>query len=176
MNFSSPFRRFPLFIALAGIIALSACERDKPAVIVPAEITRDVVCVLDGMTVADYPGPKAQVFYEGKAEPDFFCDTIEMFSIYLRPEQQRQIRALYVQDMSKADWKHPQGHWIDARQAFYVVGSKEEGSMGATFASFASEADAQAFANREGGKVFHFSQITPDMAALDGGVIKDHGM
>lgn len=176
MNLSFRFRRLPLAIALAGFIALSGCERDLPATIKPADITRDTACVMDGMTVADYPGPKAQIFYDQKAEPDFFCDTVEMFSIYLHPEQQRKIRAVYVQDMAKADWKNPKDHWIDARHAFYVAGSKMFGSMGPTFASFASEADAQAFAAREGGKVYRFDQVTPEMAELDGGVVKDHQM
>ena len=48
--------------------------------------------------------------------------------------------------------------------------------MGPTFASFGSEADAQSFAVRNGGKVLRFDQITIDMASLDGGVIRDeHG-
>ena len=43
-------------------------------------------------------------------------------------------------------------------------------------ASFGSEADAQAFAGKNGGKVLRFDQITIDMVSLDGGVIRDeHG-
>lgn len=169
------FRHLSIALALAGLAVLPGCDQDKPAAIKPAEITRDTVCSLDGMTVADFPGPKAQIFYDQGA-PDFFCDTVEMFSIYRRQEQQRRVRAAFVQDMAKADWKNPRGYWIDARQAFYVAGSKLQGSMGPTLASFASEADAKAFAAREGGKVYRFDQVTPDMVVLDGGVLKDHQM
>jgi copper chaperone NosL len=48
--------------------------------------------------------------------------------------------------------------------------------MGPTIASFAQPADAQNFAARHGGKVIRFDQFTPDMAAMDGGVVKDKSM
>lgn len=157
-------------LATAGLLA--GCGKSQAVAVQPAEVTRDIACSLDGMTLMDYPGPKAQIHYES-GEPDFFCDTVEMFSIYLKPEQQRRVRSVFVQDMAQADWQAPAGHWIDAKTAFYVAGSKARGSMGPTLASFAREEDARAFAAGQGGKVLRFEQVTPDMAVLDGGVIKD---
>ncbi len=167
-------RRSLLFVALASALALTACNSsDKVAG--PIEINSNTSCSLDGMVLADYPGPKAQIHY-AQGDPDFFCDTVEMFSIYLKPEQQKAITAVYVQDMGKADWKTPKGHWIDARKAFYVVGSRLEGSMGPTIASFAEESDARQFAAQNGGKVLPFAQVTPDMAVIDGGILHDQRM
>ncbi len=162
-------------LAFAGAGVLGGCSKNEPVVAKPVEITRGTVCSLDGMTLMDYPGPKAQIQY-GQGNPDFFCDTIEMFSIYLKPEQQKRVRAMFVQDMAKADWNNPIGQWIDAKTAFYVAGSKKRGSMGPTLASFSGEADASAFVAREGGKVYRFDQITADMVTLDGGVLKDRIM
>lgn len=166
---------FTLALAFTGVAVLGGCSKSEPVAVKPIEITRSTTCSLDGMTLMDYPGPKAQMQYD-HGNPDFFCDTIEMFSIYLKPEQQQRVRAVFVQDMAKADWNNPAGHWIDAKTAFYVAGSKRQGSMGPTLASFASEADASAFAAKEGGKVYRFEQITPDMVVLDGGVLKDQKM
>jgi copper chaperone NosL len=163
---------FSLVFALSAAAVVGGCAQEEPVAATPIEIDRSTTCSLDGMNLMDYPGPKAQIQYD-HGGPDFFCDTVEMFSIYLRPEQQRRVRALFVQDMARADWNNPVDHWIDARTAFYVVGSKRRGSMGPTLASFASEADARSFAAREGGKVYRFDQITPDMVVLDGGVMKD---
>jgi copper chaperone NosL len=157
---------------------MTACQpTDAPGTaLVAVEIDAGTSCSLDGMLLADYPGPKAQIHYADRPEPDFFCDTVEMFGIYLKPEQVRPVKALYVQDMGKADWEQPRGAWIDARSAWYVLGSSRHGSMGPTIASFAQEADAQKFAGTHGGKVLPFDAITPDMAVLDGGALHDSKM
>lgn len=160
---------------LCAALLLAACGQTTETPLRPAEVTRDTTCSLDGMVLADYPGPKAQIHY-GEGQPEFFCDTIEMFSIYLRPEQQRRVRAMFVQDMAKTDWNDPRGHWIDAKTAFYVMGSSRRGSMGPTLASFSSEQDARAFAQKYGGRVLRFDEVKPDMVVLDGGVIRDRTM
>ncbi|RQH03871.1 nitrous oxide reductase accessory protein NosL [Paraburkholderia dinghuensis] len=153
----------------------AGCHNDSGALPAPHEITDSTVSVLDGMSLKEYPGPKAQMLYaDGHA--DFFCDTLGLFSVYLRPEHDRKVSAMYVQDMGAADWLHPEGHWIDATQATYVVGSKKAGAMGQTFVSFAKESDAEQFVKSEGGKLYHFNQITSDMATTDGGVVKDQNM
>lgn len=164
-----------VFVVALLAAALAACSRSEPADVVPLEIAADTYCSLDGMTLADYPGPKAQIHY-AQGEPEFFCDTVEMFSLLLQPEQQRKVVAVYVNDMGSTDWEQPAGHWIDAKTAVYVFGSRRRGSMGPTIASFASAAAASAFANEYGGRVHRFDEITADMVALDGGVIKDRGM
>lgn len=169
--------RAPITLCLLALaLSLSGCG--KPAATAapaPMEISADTTCSLDGMTLADFPGPKGQIQYV-TGTPDFFCDTLELLSVYLKPEQQRQITAIFVQDMAQTDWKAPQGHWIDAKAAFYVAGSKARGSMGGTLASFGTQVQAQAFAAKEGGKVYGFDQITPDIASLDGGVVSDRKM
>ena len=162
--------------ALAGAVLLlfTACGEPQKTVLA-LEPTDATVCALDGMLLTDFPGPKAQIHYD-TGDPDFFCDTMEMLSIYLRPEQQKRVTAVYTQDMAQTDWNKPSGHWIDARAAFYVLGSDMKGSMGPTAASFARAEDAQAFAKAHGGKVLRFDEITPAMVSLDGGVLHDQNM
>ncbi len=160
--------------AVLGVALLAACtEPERP--VVAQEPTAATTCVLDGMLLADFPGPKGQIHYD-KGAPEFFCDTFELLASYLVPEQQRRVRAVFTQDMAKADWKKPVGSWIDARSAFYVFGSDMQGSMGPTAASFARREDAAAFARQHGGKVVPFEEITPTMVSLDGGVIRDEKM
>ena len=164
-----------LALSFAGSAVLGGCSQNESVAVKPIEITRSTVSSIDGMILLDYPGPKGQIQYD-QGSADFFCDTVEVFSIYLMPEQHKRIRGMFVQDMGKADWNNPTGDWIDAKTAFFVAGSKRLGAMGPTLASFSGEADARAFAAREGGKVYRFDQITPDMVALDGGVLKDKQM
>lgn len=160
-------------LALGSTMLLPGCSQGEAAAPLQAvAIDRNTADAVDGMLLLDYPGPKGQILYaDGK--PDFFCDTVGMFSMVLKPEQQRQVRAVFVQDMAQEDWAKPVGHWIDAKAAFYVAGSKARGAMGATLASFAREEDARAFAAKQGGQVLRFGQVTPDMVETDGGVIKD---
>ncbi|WP_414709044.1 nitrous oxide reductase accessory protein NosL [Ramlibacter sp.] len=171
-------RRFLLLAACAAPLAsLVACSREEQAAtLAPVEIEAGTTCDLDGMLLADYPGPKAQIHYADAAAPVFCCDVVEMFSQLLRPEQARAVRAVYTQDMAKADWNQPRGHWFDARSGFYVVGSKKRGSMGPTFASFAEEAGARAFATEHGGRVLRFAEVTPELADLRGGAQHDATM
>lgn len=170
---SSP--RGLLFATLLAASTVAGCGPQQEAPVTPLMITEATTCALDGMLLSNFPGPKAQIHYAG-TEPDFFCDTVEMFSIYLNPEQARAVTGIFVQDMGAADWNNPRGHWIDARTAVYVIGSDMKGSMGPTIASFAHEADANRFAGEHGGKVLPFEQIRPDMVVLDGGVLRDSKM
>ena len=164
--------------AIAPLGLLSGCSEQaaQQRSLAPVEIDRSTSCELDGMLLADYPGPKAQIHFAGQDKPSFFCDTVELFSTLLAGEQVRAVQAVYVQDMGKADWNQPQGHWIDAKTAFYVLGSKRHGSMGPTIASFAQEADAAKFAQEYGGKVLRFGDIKLDMVDLSGGALHDTRM
>ena len=159
----------------AGLIG--GCDPAAPAKApVAAEIDAQSVCELDGMLLADYPGPKAQIRYADQDGPAFFCDTVELLNTLLVPEQVRKVDAAWVQDMARADWERPRGHWIDARSAHYVLGSRRKGSMGATAASFADAAAAQAFQAKHGGRVVAFADLRPEMVDLSGGALHDTKM
>lgn len=159
--------RLLLAAALALLVAACAPE-DADTAVTPVEITRATASALDGMLLADYPGPKAQVHYAGQAEPEFYCNTRDLMVVQLAPETLRKVRAIFVQDMARADWDAPTGHWIDARSAWYVAGSSRRGSMGPTLASFSGEADARAFAAQWGGDVLRFDEIGPQHLGAPG--------
>jgi copper chaperone NosL len=164
--------------AATAALALAGCARKDAAADAgkPQEIAAQSSCSLDGMLLADYPGPKGQVIYKGDSQVNWFCDSVELLNTLLKPEQVRPLLAAHVQDMAKADWDKPVGHWIDARQAFYVLGSKRHGSMGPTAASFADAAAAQAFVGQWGGRVLRYAEIKPEMVDLSGGALHDSRM
>ncbi|MEO5660398.1 MAG: nitrous oxide reductase accessory protein NosL [Polaromonas sp.] len=162
--------------ALALLALLPACNRGAPSsAVVALEPGSDTACVLDGMLLKDFPGPKGQIHY-AEGPPDFYCDLKELFTVLLAPEQKRAPAAVLVQDMGKTDWDHPNANWIDAKTAVYVGGSRKQGSMGPTFGSFSSLQDAEKFAQQEGGKTLRFDQVTPEMVNLTGGVVNDRSM
>lgn len=158
-----------LLLAAAVLLLAAGCARqDADTPVTPVEITRATASALDGMLLADYPGPKGQVHYAGQSEPEFYCNTRDLLYVHLAPETLRKVRAIFVQDMARADWDEPQGHWIDARSAWYVAGSSRRGSMGPTLASFSAREAAEAFAAQWGGRVLHFDEITPQVVEAPG--------
>lgn len=180
---SPSMRRRRLLCACAGFaglsgLALSGCGRPTGDSLsnAPLEIDSHTSCSLDGMLLSDFPGPKGQIHYVQDRQIDWFCDTIELLSALLAPEQVRAVKSAWVQDMALADWSRPQGHWIDARQAWYVLGSQRKGSMGPTAATFAAEAAARSFAQTHGGEVHRFGDIRPEMVDLTGGALHDTRM
>lgn len=169
-------RRTFLLSSLIGGALVGCGQPTSTPAIAALEIDPHTTCDLDGMLLIDYAGPKAQIFYAGQSSPRFFCDTIEMFHTILSPEQVKPIKAIYVQDMGKADWDQPLGHWVAAENASYVLGSKRHGSMGPTIGSFAHVSDAKKFAANWGGKLLAFSEIKADMVDLSGGALHDSRM
>lgn len=163
-------------LPLGPLVACGEAAAPDRAAAVPVEIDPASSCDLDGMLLADYPGPKAQIHFAGDPRPHWYCDTVEMFSTLLRPEQQRPVRAVFVQDMGLADWEQPRGHWFEARDGFYVIGSRRHGSMGPTLASFRRLADAQGFAQQQGGRVLRYAEVRPEMVDLSGGALHDGRM
>ena len=155
-------------------LALAACTysaTNLPAI----DPSDEAACALDGMLLRDFPGPKAQVrFADGKTS--YFCDVKELLGEMLAPEQRRATSAFYVQDMGSANWQQPQGHWIGAHDALYVLGSKAQGSMGPAIASFSRQVDAEAFVRKEGGRVLRFKQITPALLNEASGAMPTHAM
>ncbi|MDD3935095.1 nitrous oxide reductase accessory protein NosL [Rhodoferax sp.] len=170
-----------LLCGCAGLAALSlvGCKPNDPAASgdqPPTDMDHMASCSLDGMLLADFPGPKGQIQYANDKQVHWFCDTVELLSMLLAPEQVRAVRAAYVQDMGKADWDRPQGQWIVARNAWFVLGSKRHGSMGPTAASFAEETAAQSFVQTNGGRLLRFADIKPEMVDLSGGALHDTRM
>jgi copper chaperone NosL len=158
-------------------LLLTACseERAGQAPPEPVKPDRTATCAVCGMTVVDYPGPKAQLFPKGQEGPDHFCSTRDFFAYLLEEDSPRahRIRAMFVHDMGSTDWRHPhrgEAHWVAAREAYYVVGSDRRGAMGPTLASFAERADAEAFAEAHGGRILRFDAISRSLVAdLPGG-------
>ncbi|MEH6563071.1 MAG: nitrous oxide reductase accessory protein NosL, partial [Marinobacter sp.] len=105
--------------------------------------------------------PKGEVITEKEQTVHKFCSTRDMFAWVLQPENVMRKHTLYVHDMSQTEWASPDDTaLIDAREAFYVVGSERKGAMGQTLASFSTEAAAQDFMMEYGGEVLQHDGIT----------------
>ncbi len=147
------------------VLPLAACgdEGDKPPP--PAvELTQDAIGYYCNMVVAEHMGPKGQIHLAGTAEPLWFSSVRDAIAFTMLPEEVKSIAAIYVNDMAVADWDSPEpGSWIEARDAWYVVGSSKAGGMGAPEAvPFSKQEAAREFAGFYGGEVMAFAAVPED--------------
>lgn len=165
-----------IFLTLTLTIGLSACGEDKKAEMPPpVQLTQEAIGYYCNMTVVDHHGPKGQIQLNGKLAPIWFSSARDTIAFTLLPEESKDIAAIYVTDMSKADsWENPESSvWIDAKTAHYVIGSSKRGGMGAPEpVPFSSRETAKAFAHVHGGEIVAFSDIPEDsilgMVEIDG--------
>lgn len=152
-----------LFAALAAM-TLTACsgnEEQTTSIPEPVHFQSGEECHVCGMIIEGFPGPKGEAITEKDQNVRKFCSTRDMFAWALQPENVNRNHTLYVHDMAQTEWESPDdAALIDARDAFYVVGSGRKGAMGPTLASFAKQTDADGFANEHGGKVLGFGEVT----------------
>jgi copper chaperone NosL len=154
--------------AMAGLMVcllLAACDKPAQASLSEAALTfhPSDECHVCGMIINGFPGPKGEVVEPGGVRK--FCSTAEMIGWWLQPENQHRAARLYVHDMGRSPWDAPDdAHLIDAKDAFYVVGTSLKGAMGVVLASFSSRQAADKLVAEQGGRVLRFSEI--DQALL----------
>ena len=151
---------FCLLAFLPAPVAPGAAERGAP------QPTARDKCPVCGMLVAKYPDwTTAILFNDGS--PAFFDGAKDLFKYLLDPARyDRKRRKGMVAIMVKEYYGL---FWIDARQAWYVLGSDVFGPMGRELIPLATEAAAREFKKDHRGKsIIRFSDVTPEvMKTLD---------
>jgi len=148
-------------ILLISILGWACSDRQPASVVVPQELTRDAVGYFCGMTVLDHKGPKGQVFLADRQQPLWFSSVRDTIAFTMLPGEPKNIVAIYVTDIGHASWDQPEpGTWIDARQAFYVLGSDRVGGMQvAEVVPFVTREDARLFIKQYGGEIVVFDAV-----------------
>ena len=157
-------RKSVLLVALGAAIALLGCndKQTTEAPPPPVELTATATGHYCGMSVLEHAGPKGQIILASRKEPVWFSSARDAISFTMLPEEPKDIRAIYVSDMARApNWDKPgTTNWIDARKAFFVIGSRMKGGMGADEAvPFSDKGAADRFATETGGRVMAFADV-----------------
>ena len=117
---------------------------------------------LAGQFVAKYPDWLARVdFRDGSSA--FFDGPKDLFRFYFAISKYApgkaasDVTGLYVKDYYALEW-------VEARKAFYVIGSNVYGPMGKELVPFATDADAKQFSADHGGKrTLTLGSVTPEL-------------
>lgn len=152
----------------AGATLLAAgCDRGagqaRPSS--PNEVLAEATGYYCGMLLADHEGPKGQIHLSGREAPLWFSSVRDTIAFLRLPEEPREVTAVYVNDMAQAkNWERPEeGAWIEAHDAWFVLGSDRMGGMGAPEAiPFSTQDAAEAFRARHGGRLARLDEIPDD--------------
>jgi copper chaperone NosL len=160
-------RKIVLLAAFTGALALAGCNEQKTAEAPPPPQVMTAVAIghYCGMNVLEHPGPKGQIILASRKEAVWFSSVRDAISFTMLPEEPKDIRAMYVSDMTRApEWDKPGAtNWIDARQASFVIGSRMKGGMGGEEAvPFSDKAAAEKFVSENGGRVVVFAEVPKD--------------
>ena len=155
------------YVSVAAILLLAflmtGCEDEQQATPpAPFALTAEAMGRYCGMNVLEHPGPKGQIILQQIPEPIWFSSARDTLAFTMLAEEPKDIAAIYVSDMGSApSWEDPGAkNWIDARTAFYVIGSTSRGGMGADEAvPFSTRDAAGKFAGKNGGQVVGFADI-----------------
>ena len=158
-------RLITIGVAVLGLL-LGACEDDDRVAEAPPprDLTREAIGHYCNMIVVDHLGPKGQIFVKGVATPVWFTSVRDTIAFTMLPGEAKNLAAIYVNDMGRASWDSPEPDtWIDAKGAWYVIGSDRVGGMGAPEAvPFGDKPAAEAFTHEHGGRVVAFADIPTD--------------
>lgn len=117
-------------------------------------------CPVCGMFVARYPQWISQLHLAG-GEVHHFDGMKDLLAYYFQPaafggRPEAEIRAIWAKDYYTLAW-------IEAREAYFVVGSSVHGPMGHEFIPLASRAAAEAFRrDHQGEEILAFKEITAE--------------
>jgi nitrous oxide reductase accessory protein NosL len=153
--------RYEIFWALLLIGFLFSSPLDAADMGIPKPTARDK-CPVCGMFVAKYPDWLAavrlrngsHVYFDGAKDLFKYLQDIRKYNPAGRPED---IMVVAVMDYYGLNW-------IDARKAWYVLGSDVYGPMGRELIPLEREADAREFLkDHKGTKVIRFTDATPEV-------------
>ncbi len=128
-------------------------------------VPKDAKCPVCGMFVAKYPKWSAEMVVDGKHY--YFDGVKDMMKFYIFdgdfPFDRSKIQKILVQDFYTLSA-------IDAKKAWYVVGSDIYGPMGNELIPFSDKESAKEFmSEHKGKKIVRFNEITPSLVlGLDG--------
>jgi copper chaperone NosL len=154
--------------ALGFLLAVTACGESTVATAPqPREPDAHAIGFYCRMTLGEHAGPRGQILPKGWADPLWFTSVRDAFT-YVEQDlvSEQEMAGFWVNDMAQGTWEKPaSGSWIDARTAWYVVGSSRTAAMGGAEAvPFKERSAADDFMARHGGQVADYASALGHVA------------
>jgi copper chaperone NosL len=164
-------RLLPLLAA--ALLARPAPVTTSAADLSPQYVQRSTRCPVCGMYPYRTPQWTAQIVFNDQTASSF-DSPVDLFRflnnmvVFDKQHKAADIGAIYVADYgTKA--------WVDAKKAFYVIGSKALGPMNdPNLPAFATREAADAHIKAQGGKVLLFGEVTREVIKSLSGAHHNH--
>lgn len=144
-----------LLLSLTGVLMAPA---SSPAA--EQTVAKDTRCAVCGMFVAKYPNWLATLTMSD-GETKHFDGVKDMMVFYFAPQKYGAKAGATIKEIQVNDYYTLSP--VDARQAWYVVGSDVTGPMGHEFIPFATKDAAESFSkDHHGKKIQTFTEITAE--------------
>ena len=125
------------------------------------EVPQDAKCPVCGMFVAKYPKWVTQIQLQD-GHSHYFDGVKDMMKFYFNPTKYHSHSNSQISQINVTDYYNIES--IDAKKAFYVIGSNVYGPMGEELIPFKSEEEAKKFMNDHfGKKVVSFDEIKENL-------------
>jgi nitrous oxide reductase accessory protein NosL len=151
----------------------SAVETAQASMPEPMAISAGITCGKCGMYPARYPQWQSQIiFTDGTMTPFDGCKCMFNFmngmANFGKAHTRNDVAVAWVKDFNS-------GKWINAEDAYYVVGSQKMGPMGKELIPFTDHMAAMQFHKEQGGTMMKYAEITSDVLKSLMGGMKKHG-
>lgn len=158
---------------------LAGCDQQTSArAVTPKEPGPGAIGFFCRMNLNEHGGPKGQILPKDWTEPLWFSSVKDALT-YVDQDivSEEELAAFWVNDMEQGTWERPAaGSWIEAKTAWYVIGSRKSSGMGGNEAvPFARRDAAGTFATQFGGRVVDYVEArqamneAPSAAEAEGG-------
>lgn len=165
-------------IALACLTMTACGPGSEQIAAAPREPGPDSIGYYCRMTLKEHKGPKGQILPKGWKDPLWFSSVRDALT-YVEQDivSEREMAGFWVNDMAVGTWEQPApGSWIEARSAWFVVGSTKLSAMGGSEAvPFKERAAAEAFVTKHGGRVADYKTALRSVAEATTPVPDDEG-
>lgn len=153
-------KKTPIKLLFSLLLAMAVAAQGSAAAEGTAALAQDTRCAVCGMFVAKYPNWAATITMSDGARKHF--DGVkDMMVFYFAPQKYGAKPEATIADIVVTDYYSLA--LVDAKQAFYVVGSDVTGPMGHELVPFATKDAALAFSkDHKGQKVLTFEAITSE--------------
>jgi copper chaperone NosL len=111
------------------------------------------------------PDRRARSFVRELPDAYWFATVRDAFAFAMLPEMPKAIAAIYVNDMAQArNWGQPEpGTWVEAHQAFHVIGSdRRSGTQTGEAIPLHEHSAERGFAEANSGRIVRFADMPRD--------------